>query len=359
MAGTLSLFDWRPAPPDPGPGAPVERAECAEPLEPAVPITAVATALGSGSVSTPRAPARAPATAPVRTAARAPARAADGELRVVVFDCETTGTDRIRDQIIELCVQHGLDGDDLSTHRIWRIKPDVPIHPGAQAVHGISAEDLEACPAFGAVADEIADVFAAADVIVGYNLAFDIDMLQAEYTRINRPLLDFTGKKIVDAFRLWQQCEPRSLQHAHQRFVGNEFAAAHTASADVAATGRVLSGMLRAFNLADHGWEHIASISDPLAQQAARASWVGPSRHLRRDGETIVVGFGKYEGAPLHELAAGPDRSFLRWVLERDFPVHVREICRAALDLPSEQFLLWANERYGQGVRPPPVPSAS
>src|SRR5947208_1127801 len=91
---------------------------------------------------------------------------------------------------------------------------------------------LAAVPAAPA---EPAAAFAETDVIVGYNIAFDIDMLQAEYTRIGKPLLDLTGKKIVDALRLWQQCEPRSLQHAHQRFVGNGFAAAHSASADVAA----------------------------------------------------------------------------------------------------------------------------
>ena len=44
-------------------------------------------------------------------------------------------------------------------------------------------------------------VFADTDVVVGYNIAFDIDMLQAEYTRIGKPMLDFTGKKVVDAFR--------------------------------------------------------------------------------------------------------------------------------------------------------------
>jgi DNA polymerase-3 subunit epsilon len=221
----------------------------------------------------------------------------------------------------------------------------VPIHPGAQAVHGISISDLDACPTFDAVAADIAAVFATAEVVVGYNLTFDIDMLQAEYARIGKPGLDFSGIKIVDAFRLWQQCEPRSLQHAHQRFVGNEFAAAHTASADVAATGRVLSGMIRAFNLAGQDWTQIASVCDPQ-----RSSWVGPSRHLRWEGEVIVLGFGKHGGAPVHELAAGPDRSFLRWVVERDFPPHVGEVCRAALDLPSDQFLVWAKTRYGQAA---------
>ncbi len=188
-------------------------------------------------------------------------------------------------------------------------------------------------------------LLATADVIIGYNVAFDIEMLQAEYARIGKPLLDFSTTKIVDAFRLWQQCEPRSLQHAHQRFVGGEFAAAHTASADVAATGRVLAGMLRHFALDGQDWDQIASKADPLGAQ--RASWVGPSRHLRWENEVIVLGFGKHGGAPVHELAAGPDRSFLKWVVEKDFPVHVAEVCKAALDLAGDAFLSWARDRYG------------
>ncbi|HWU87229.1 MAG TPA: 3'-5' exonuclease [Kofleriaceae bacterium] len=299
MEGTLSLFDWRP-PPAPAP-------------EPA------------------------PAPAPAFAAALAPAR-------IIVFDCETTGTDRLQDQIIELCIQHGLEEEALN--QTWRIKPTVPIHPGAQAVHGISMADLEGCASFAEIADSILAVFAEADVIVGYNIAFDIDMLQGELGRAGRPQLDFQGKQIVDAFRLWQQCEPRSLQHAHQRFVGNGFAAAHSASADVAATGRVLAGMLRAFNLDGQDWTQIANVCDP-----GRASWLGPSRHLRWEADVIVFGFGKHTGAPVHEIAAGPDRSFLRWILDRpvgrDFPPHVVEVCRAALELSPDELHAWARRRYG------------
>ncbi|MBL0220703.1 MAG: 3'-5' exonuclease [Myxococcales bacterium] len=311
MDGTLSLLDWRPAP--------------------------AAPAANASDVPDPQESAAEAASAPALTSVPAGPR-------IVVFDCETTGTDRVRDQVIELCIQRGLE--EHAPSQVWRIKPAAPIHPGAQAVHGITVEDLADCPPFEAVAAEIAAVFADADIIVGYNLIFDIDMLQAEYTRIGKPLLDFASKKIVDAFRLWQQCEPRSLMHAHQRFVGAEFAAAHTASADVAATGRVLAGMLKHFELDGQDWEQIAQKSDPL--QAQRASWVGPSRHLRWDGEVIVLGFGKHSNAPVHELAAGPDRSFLNWVCEKDFPVHVAEVCKAALELPGDKFLSWAKDRYGQ-----------
>jgi DNA polymerase-3 subunit epsilon len=334
VEGTLSLFDWRPTP-APAPALP-DRVPAPE--------LAAQIADGSGPLAIDVA-IEATTELTIKAAIDLPIAAIEATARIVIFDCETTGTDRLTDQVIELCIQRGLD--DAAQSQTWRIRPSVPIHPGAQAVHGITLDDLADCPAFGEVADQIAAVFADADVIVGYNIAFDIDMLQAEYTRIGRPMLDFAGKKVVDAFRLWQQCEPRSLQHAHQRFVGAAFEAAHTASADVAATGRVLAGMLRSFQL-DGDWDAIASRCDPqrTAPWATCASWLGPSRHLRWDGDVVVLGFGKYANAALHQLAAGPDRSFLRWVVERDFPIHVGEVCRAALDLPGDEFLAWARRRF-------------
>ncbi len=315
VEGTLSLFDWRPAAP---------------PQEQAAPAPAPARVDGRGSPQD------------------AAERRGSIDERIMIFDVETTGIDHAHDQVIELCVQYGIR-DDEATSRTWRIKPSVPISPGAQAVHGIAMEDLASCPTFDAVADDIAAAFAKADVLVGYNLAFDIEMIQAEMARLGRPQLELVGKRIVDPLRLWQHCEPRSLQHAHVRFVGNGFEAAHSASADVAATGRVLSGMLRAFNLHDQGWDQIATVCDPQQRLTAGwASWVGPSKHLRWEGEVVVIGFGKYIGTPLHELAAGPDRSFLRWVLERDFPPHVADVCRAAMEMPSAELLAWIKQRFGQ-----------
>ncbi len=332
----MSLLDWRPD----RMAQPEVIHECASAVAVPAPAVRADAAANANATARPRGRAKAP------PEVSAPADAAPAGQRIVVFDCETTGTDRVNDQIIELCVQFGLD--EAARSQTWRIKPTCAIHPGAQAVHGISMAELVDCPSFSEVADAIAAVFLETDVIVGYNLAFDIDMLQAAYARAGRPGPDFGGKQIVDAFRLWQQCEPRSLQHAHQRFVGNGFASAHSASADVAATGRVLSGMIRAFELEGRDWTDIANVCDP-----GRASWVGPSRHLRWEGDVIVLGFGKHGGASVHDLACGPDRSFLRWVIERDFPPHVGEICRAALELKRDEFLQWARTRYGT-----PAPTA-
>jgi uncharacterized protein (DUF3820 family) len=60
----------------------------------------------------------------------------------------------------------------------------------------------------------------------------------------------------------------------------------------------------------------------------------------------LVIGFGKHSGVALHELAAGPDRSFLRWVIEKDFPPHVGEICRHALEHSGDELMQWARSTY-------------
>ncbi len=280
---------------------------------------------------------------------------------VLIFDVETTGTDKRKDQVIELCVQRGLGPDAIS--RVWRFKPSVAIHPGAQAVHGISIEDLADCPPFSACVEEIEQVFTEAREMIGYNLAFDIDMIQAEYERIGRPAPDWSGKTIVDPFRLWQQFEPRSLQHAHQRFVGDSFAAAHSASADVAATGRVLQGMLRNFGLDGRDWAAIAVAADPEGKlKQDRSSWVGPSRHLQwNDDGQIVMTFGKHVGVPIQQVVR-LDAGYVRWVIGKDFPPHVLEICERALDLctarrktetgddAAAELVAWARQRYGQAA---------
>jgi len=264
-----------------------------------------------------------------------------GDNRTVIFDVETAGTDKRRDQVIELCVQFGLEPGSES--RVWRIRPSVPISPGAQAVHGISMDDLAECPPFASYADEIRAIFARAEVLIGYNIAFDIEMLQAEYERLEQPAIDLADKMIVDAFRLWQQCEPRSLQDAHRRFVGDEFSAAHSAAADVAATGRVLLGMMDSFGLGGRGLAEVAAVCEP-----ERKDWIGTSRHLRWSDDGVPeINFGRHKGAPVHELAELEGGGYLRWMITKDFPRHVIEVCRKALDYSREDFLLWVQQAYG------------
>jgi len=264
--------------------------------------------------------------------------------RIVVLDVETTGKDRGTDQILELGLRFGLGADAES--RAWRMRPLVEIHPEAVAVHGITREAVAECPLFGEAVSEFLPLIEAVDVLVGYNVAFDLDMIQAELARAGRPPLNLTGKLVVDVLRLWHRVEPRTLAAAHAKFCGAPLDAAHQALEDVAATARVLSSMLAAFGLADKPWPEIAELSDPFS---GRAAWLGPSAHIQWDASgAVVFGFGKNKGQQVAQVDAG----FLKWVLAKDFPPHVKKICEVALSQRSK-FNDWISAYYPRSMTNP------
>lgn len=262
---------------------------------------------------------------------------------IITLDAETTGKDRAADQIIELAIQYGFNTE---THRaprtVWRFKPTKLVGDSVK-IHRITDEMLANEQPFAVHAQRIGEVIEAAEIILGYNLQFDIDFLSAEFARARAVFPPLAGKLIVDGMRLWQSMEPRTLTAAHQRFVGGDFSNAHSAGADVAATADVVLGMIGQFGLGDKTWEEIARISDP-----ARLTWLGHSNHVCwRDG-VPVVNFGKHAGKPVLDPEI---RGYLSWMLKQDFPPHVREIVQVAMKLQG-RFLAWAQAKYP----PPPAP---
>lgn len=269
----------------------------------------------------------------------------DYDTTVIILDVETTGIDRAKDEIIELAVQFGFgDGDRPGPSEVWRFKPSIPIPAEATAIHGIRDEDVAAASSFGAAAVHVEQVIEAATVVVGYNIEFDLTMIDAALRRVGRRL-DLRGKLIIDPLQLWRVCEPRTLQGAHQRFVGAAFEDAHSAGADVAATGRVLLGMLDSFGHAGKYWDEIATIACP-----DRTTWLGFTTHfIWKDGR-VILNFGKHAGT---DVRAGAVRGYLAWMQKQDFPAHVVEIAKAAAGAKSDgEFLRFAAQAY------PPPPAA-
>jgi predicted DCC family thiol-disulfide oxidoreductase YuxK len=246
---------------------------------------------------------------------------------IVIFDLEATGLDTAHDEIVEFAAQIGL-GRGAET---WtcRIRPTQPIPAAASAIHGIRDADVATCDPFPAHAARIRSILTGADVLVGYNLAYDLELLDAELDRHGLPPLDLSRTLVVDALALWRREEPRTLAGAHERFVGGGFEGAHRASEDVAATGRVLEGMLEAFGLGDASWPAIAERAEP-----GRRRWIGSSGHVEWRAGVPVMTFGRHRGRALDAVAATEDgRSYLGWVLDARFPPHVKRIARLALEL--------------------------
>lgn len=74
---------------------------------------------------------------------------------------------------------------------VQRINPRRPIDPGAFNVHGISFEDVAACPTWEEVAPKIYKVMNGCDVIVAHNGdGFDLPFIAAELLRVGSPIPD-------------------------------------------------------------------------------------------------------------------------------------------------------------------------
>ena len=103
--------------------------------------------------------------------------------RQIVLDTETTGLSAEGgDRIIEIgCVEllaRKLTGNNLHFY----LNPERNSHEDALKVHGISNEFLRDKPKFAAVADELLDYLAGAELII-HNAAFDLGFLDSELSR--------------------------------------------------------------------------------------------------------------------------------------------------------------------------------
>lgn len=271
------------------------------------------------------------------------------DFTVIVIDTETTGIAKDTDQIIELCIQYGLEPDAPST--TWLFKPTIPIPASSTAIHGITDDHVKDAPSFKETAPALTDIFAQAQVIIGYNVGFDLEIIAAEYVRYfgRQAAPDWTTKTVIDAYKLWQQMEPRRLTDAYRKFVGGELENAHSATADVRATGDIVMGMLGNFDLFGKDWSEIELLANP-----DRMRWLGSSRHLQWNGDEVVIGFGKNQGKSVFKVEVG----YLRWIIKNEFPEHVKIICQGAIRARQNDkqpnFLAWTREKW-----PPPPPSVS
>lgn len=264
---------------------------------------------------------------------------------MIAFDVETTGKNPETDQIVEISMCLYEAGKEETYHRL--LKPDVSITPGAQRVHGISMEDIQDAPNFADVSDEILQFLAAAEVIVGYNVRFDIRFVEKEFARVGKEI-HLDEKLVVDPYRIWQNMEPRKLEDAHRKFVGGEMEGAHRATADVHAAVMVLRGLRREFNLEEASWEDLAQLTDPQ-----REAWVGDSQHFLWENEQVIFNFGKYNGRELLEVAQ-KDSGYLNWIQRSDFPRHVKNLCKGAGAGYAHTVF---NEKIAATFGPPPVAS--
>lgn len=202
---------------------------------------------------------------------------------VVALDTETTGIDVEVDRIVTCCVGRSDAPGHWQAHN-WIINPGVPIPAEATAVHGITDEMAEwAADAPGSLREifnMLGDTAHDRVPVVGYNLAYDLTLLDREFRRhLDRPLPD--GLIVIDVMVLFRRFDlttgSRRLEDVAKRN-GITFPA-HDAEADALASLRLLH-VLAAQN-------DLLPLVDPKALHVKQSEWYAAQQsaaHFKRLG---------------------------------------------------------------------------
>ncbi|MCM1177719.1 MAG: 3'-5' exonuclease [Bacteroides sp.] len=251
------------------------------------------------------------------------------ERPLLFFDIESTGLNIAGDSIIELSfVKIMPDGEERI--KTWRVRPwdytgncQKPINPSAMAVHGITNEELEGCPRFCDIIDEVIGWLDGSDLSGFNSTKFDLPMLAEEVERVRK----FTGKEIginlhgmrmVDVQNIYHVLEPRNLKAAYRFYCGQELENAHAAEADTLATYEVLKAQLDRYpDTLKNDVEFLANFSE----RQRNVDYAG--RLALNEKKEPVITFGKHKGKTAREVYFN-EPSYFSWIENGEFTLDTK-----------------------------------
>ena len=245
---------------------------------------------------------------------------------LVFFDIESTGLNIATDRIVEISIVKVSPGTPGSPNDVEvktrRINPGMPIPPEAQAVHGISDDDVKDCPRFSQIAKSLAQMLQGCD-IAGYNSnKYDIPLLAEEFLRAGVDF-DFRKRNLVDVQNIFHKKEQRTLKAAYKFYCGRNLDNAHSAEADTMATYEVLEAQLDRY--ANDEEEPLQNDVEYLAKYSTNSRFVDyAGRMILNENDEPVFNFGKHKGRPVREVLTR-EPSYYSWMMEGDFTLDTKQ----------------------------------
>lgn len=236
---------------------------------------------------------------------------------VVDFDIESTGVDTMKDRIVELAMVKWRNRRIIDEFSL-QINPQMPIPVAATEIHKITDENVKDCPIFKDIAGMVHAFILDCD-LSGFNImGFDVPMLYNEFERAGIAW-DYKKHEYIDVFRAYKSVYPDNLMGAYKRLFGEEFDAAHSATADIKAARRILDILQIAKTREE--FTRLSNYDSPLLDLNRKFAY--------KDGE-IIINFGnKCKG----ELAS-KNHEYVKWMLEKgDFSSDVKLICKQILNI--------------------------
>ena len=257
---------------------------------------------------------------------------------LVFFDIEATGLNVVKDRIVQIAMIKYFVNGGPPVELSLLINPGIPIPEAAQAIHGISPEDVADKPKFEDVAERLYRFIGDAD-LAGYNSnRFDVPMLMEEFARAGL-YLDIDKRRTIDAQRIFYKMEPRTLKAALKFYCDKELEDAHDALADIRATIDVLKGQIKTYAGEDYIDDDGNIIENPIRNDMQALyeftndkKVVDVTQRLKYDPQgEIVFNFGKYIGQPVAKTLY-EDRQYYHWILNKEFSIQVKAIIKKLLE---------------------------
>ena len=235
---------------------------------------------------------------------------------IIFFDIESTGLNVASDRIVEICAVKVMPNGDQEI-KTRRLNPTIPISPEAQAVHGISNEDVKDCPTFKEIAKSLAKWMEGCD-FAGYNsIKFDIPLLAEEFLRVGIDF-DFRKRNLVDVQNIFHKLEQRTLSAAYKFYCQKDLENAHSAEADTLATYEILKSQL------DRYPNDLQNDVKMLAEFSTRSKLVDyAGRIVLNDKDQPTINFGKHKGKTVEEVLL-KEPSYYAWMMNGDFTLDTK-----------------------------------
>jgi len=210
---------------------------------------------------------------------------------LICLDCETTGLDTEKDEIIELAIIKFTFEKELGSLDAL-IDPKRPIPPESIAIHKITDEMVQGKPYIEDLLDEATQLIGDYP-IMGHNVGFDIAVIESALKRHNHPR-SILKNPVIDTLRLarlYGEAPKNSLEVLREHFNIPE-EGAHRAMNDVIVNIKVFKRLCHGFKTTE---EMLKRLSKPIAMK--------------------TFPFGKYRGYLFREIPI----DYLHWASHQDF----------------------------------------
>jgi DNA polymerase III subunit epsilon len=129
-------------------------------------------------------------------------------MRQIFLDTETTGLSAANgDRVIEIGCVELINRKLTRNNKHFYLNPERESHEDALKVHGITSEFLKDKPKFAAIADELLEFCADAEIII-HNAPFDLSFLNKELELIGKPSFKGFVASVTDTLVMAKEMYP-------------------------------------------------------------------------------------------------------------------------------------------------------